>query len=96
MFNKNGACVIWAAAASKVINQSLLSGQKPINKSGDNNSALSYCFQFELKSRMASMKSSTVLAHCLVISMRSLSRASPYTEVVGVGGGLKDNLIMIF
>ena len=70
--------------------------QKPIIKSGDNNYALSYCFQFELKSRMASMKSSTVLAHCLVISMRSLSRASPHREVVGVGGGLKENLIMIF
>ena len=26
VFNKNGACVIWAAAASKVINESLLTG----------------------------------------------------------------------
>ena len=93
MFSKNGACVMWAAAASKVINQSLLSGQKPVNKSGDKSSALSYCFQFELKSRMASMKSSTVLAHCLVISMKSLLRASPRREVEGVGGGLKEKII---
>ena len=41
VFNRNGACVIWPAAASKVIIQSFLSGQNPINMSGDSNSASS-------------------------------------------------------
>ena len=41
VFNKKGACVMWPAAASKVIIQSFLSGQNPINMSGDSNSASS-------------------------------------------------------
>ena len=83
-----------ASAESKANNQSLLSGQKPVNKSGDNCSALSNCFQFQLNSVMASMKSSFVAAHCLVILMKSLLRASPLV-VEGVGGGQKEQLMIL-
>ena len=94
MFTRKGAYVLRASAASKAKSQSLLSGQKPVNKSGDSCSALSNCFQFQLKSVMASMKSSFVEAHCLVISMKSLLRASPLV-VEGVGGGQKEQLMIL-
>ena len=89
MFTRKGAYVLRASAASKAKSQSLLSGQKPVSRSGDNCSVLSNCFQFQLNSSMPSMKSSFVGAHCLMISMKSLLRASPLV-VDGVGGGQKE------
>ena len=77
VFSRKGAFVMQASAASKARSQSLLSGQKPISRSGDICSALSNCFQFQLKSSMPFVKSSLVAAHFLVISMKSLVRASP-------------------
>ena len=88
MFTRKGAYVLRASAASKAKSQSLLSGQKPVSRSGDNCSVLSNCFQFQLNSSMPSTKSSYVGAHCLRISMKSLLRASPLV-VDGVGGGQK-------
>ena len=95
VFTRKGAYVLRASAASKANNQSLLSGQKPVSRSGDNCSALSNCFQFQLNSAMPSIKSSFVEAHCLVISMKSLVRASPLV-VEGVGGGQKEQSKMNF
>ena len=89
VFSRRGAFVMRASAASKARSQSLLSGQKPVSRSGDICSALSNCFQFQLKSSMPFVKSS------FPCDLDEVAGESFAYVVEGVGGGQKKFMIYL-